>query len=107
MEYVGLPAPATPDAVPALVTRCASAASELVWAWLNGTDWRYSGDVPASMSLIDRAILEVAAELYHRKNTKNAVAQFASPDGSPVRIARDPMVAAYPILRQLVGGGFA
>ncbi len=55
----------------------------------------------------DRATLEVGAELFHRRATKNAVAQFASPDAAPVRIARDPMVAAYPLLAPYVGGGFA
>ena len=61
--------------------------------------------------LADRVIRRIgqAAELYHRKNTKNGIAQFAVPDmASPIRIARDPMVAAYPILnRFLMRGGLA
>lgn len=61
--------------------------------------------VPADVQ--DRATLEVGAELFHRKSTKNGVAQFATPDGNPVRVARDPMVAAYPLLGRYVGGGFA
>lgn len=113
MEYVGLPAPAA-DLLPwetDFVHRCADEAEELVNMWLkaHGIDRDYwpfpDGDY--EWHVLIRAELEVGAELYHRKNTKNAVAQFASPDGSPVRIARDPMVAAYPLLRQLVGGGFA
>lgn len=56
----------------------------------------------------ERAYLEVASELFHRKNSPQGVAQFSTFDGSaPVRTARDPMVAAYPLLRPYVAGGFA
>lgn len=56
-----------------------------------------------------RAIIEVGAELYHRKNAKNAVTQFATADTiAPVRIARDPMIAARPLLAPWAKeGGFA
>ena len=56
-----------------------------------------------------RAIIEVGAELYHRKNAKNAVTQFATADTiAPVRIARDPMIAARPLLAPWSKeGGFA
>jgi len=33
------------------------------------------------------------------------VAQFASMDGTPVRVARDPMIAVYPLLQPYVGYG--
>lgn len=55
----------------------------------------------------DRAVLEVGSELFHRKNAPNGVAQFATMDGAPIRVARDPMVAARPILAPYLGGGFA
>jgi len=35
------------------------------------------------------------------------VAQFTTLDGSAIRIARDPMVGAYPLLRRYVGWGIA
>lgn len=54
---------------------------------------------------LDRAYLEVGSELYHRQKAPNGIAQFATPDGAAVRVARDPMVGAYPILRQYVGLG--
>lgn len=57
--------------------------------------------------IIGRATLEVGAELFHRKNTKNGLSQFATADGQAVRIARDPMVAAYPLLNRYLPGGFA
>lgn len=63
--------------------------------------------IPAEVTT--RAILEVGAELYHRKNTKNGFSQFATGETlSPLRIARDPLVAARPILAPyLTTGGFA
>lgn len=57
--------------------------------------------------IVDRAILEVGSELYHRRNAPNGVAQFAALDGAPVRVARDPMVAARPLLAPYLAGGFA
>lgn len=57
--------------------------------------------------IAQRAVLEVGSELYHRKNAPNGVAQFATLDSPAVKIARDPMVAARPILAPYLGGGFA
>ncbi|MGJ9424732.1 hypothetical protein ACHABX_02675 [Nesterenkonia halotolerans] len=55
-----------------------------------------------------RAVLEVAADLYYRRKTRNGVADFADLEGAaPIRVARDPMTAAYPLLRPYVGLGFA
>lgn len=62
-------------------------------------------DVP--VEIINQAVTEVAAELFNRKNAKNGVMQFASADGAAVRIARDPMVAARPILQPFTGFGIA
>lgn len=58
-------------------------------------------------AILDRAVLEVGSELYHRRNAPNGVAQFATMDAPPIRIARDPMVAARPILAPYLAGGFA
>ena len=55
----------------------------------------------------ERAVLEVGSELFHRRNAPNGVAQFAALDGAPIRVARDPMVAARPLLSPYLGGGFA
>lgn len=56
--------------------------------------------------IVDRAVLEVGAELFHRRQAPNGVAQYTTYDGAPVRIARDPMVAAYPILSRFMVVGF-
>lgn len=58
--------------------------------------------------VLDRATLEVGSELFHRRQAPNGIAQFASPDGGQgVRVARDPMVAARPILAPFLPLGFA
>lgn len=47
----------------------------------------------------DRAIVKVAAELYEQQNAPSGVRNFADMEGvTPVRVARDPMVAARPLL---------
>lgn len=58
--------------------------------------------------IVTRATLEVGAELFHRRQAPGGITQFATVDGpSPVRLARDPMLAAYPILDPFLPGGFA
>lgn len=62
----------------------------------------YVGTASVPESIRDQAVLIVASELFHRRSAPNGVAQFASLDGSPVRIAKDPMNAAYPLLMPFV-----
>lgn len=57
--------------------------------------------------ILERAYLEVAADLWNRRQAPNGIAnqQFATLDGiasAPIRIARDPMQAAYKILGRWV-----
>ncbi len=67
---------------------------------------RYIGDIDTVPNEIHRqAIMICASELYHRRSAPNGIAQFASMDGSPVRVARDPMAAVYPLLLPYVGFG--
>ena len=66
------------------------------------------GDVAlVPTSILDRCYLEVGSELYQRRQAPNGVAQFAAVDGTAIRIARDPLVGAYPLLRPFMRGGFA
>lgn len=53
----------------------------------------------------DRAILEVAADLYHRRATRNGIAGFDDTEisAAPVRINRDPLTPARPILAPWIG----
>jgi hypothetical protein len=92
----------------AYVDHCLATAETLIGAYLSGyglldEDGTLTG-VPDEIA--DRAVLEVASELYHRRNAPNGVAQFATMDAAPIRIARDPMVAARPLLAPYVAGGF-
>jgi hypothetical protein len=55
------------------------------------------------VALRDQAILIASSELFHRRSAPNGVAQFASFDGAPIRVAKDPMNAVYPLLQRYVG----
>jgi hypothetical protein len=60
---------------------------------------RYQGDTEGVPTQVHtQAVLICASELFHRRSAPNGVAQFASFDGSPVRVAKDPMNAVYPLL---------
>lgn len=59
----------------------------------------YVGTAYVPPSTKDLAVLQVSAELFQRRSAPNGIAQFATPEGSGgVRIARDPMLSAYPLL---------
>lgn len=60
------------------------------------------------VEIIERAILEVGAELYHRRQAPNGIKMFADMDGtSTIRVARDPLVAARPLLAPYLKVAFA
>lgn len=80
--------------VGAFIEGCLTSAGTLV------NNYVKTAAVPATIR--EQAVLIVASELFHRRSAPNGVAQFASMDGSPVRIAKDPMNAAYPILLPFV-----
>jgi hypothetical protein len=67
--------------------------------------WAYVGDSTVPDTVLDLAVMQVASELFHRRNAPNGVAQFAALDGTPVRVARDPMTSTYPLLNKFVLGG--
>lgn len=62
-------------------------------------------DVPAEIR--ERAVIEAGSELFHRRQAPNGISQFAAPDGSAQRVARDPMNAARAILQPYLPLGFA
>lgn len=60
---------------------------------------RYIGAITTVPAVIkDQATLIASSELFHRRSAPNGVAQFASLDGAPVRVAKDPLGAVYPLL---------
>lgn len=93
-DYVGAGVDQT-----ALVSACSEEAAALVA--------RYIGTATVPNAVKDRAELEVGSELFHRQSAPNGIAQFQTLDASPVRVARDPMVGAYPLLAPFVGLGIA
>lgn len=65
----------------------------------------YIGTVSVPAVIKDQATLLAASELYHRRSAPNGIAQFATMDGQPVRVAKDPMNAVYPLLLPFVKVG--
>jgi len=65
----------------------------------------FQGDATVPSQVHIQAVLITASELFHRRSAPNGVAQFASFDGSPIRVAKDPMNAVYPLLFRYVGYG--
>lgn len=80
------------------VMSCYNTALALVEAFI-GTN----NSVPASIK--DRCVLNVGQELFHQKDAPSGIAQYSQFENAPIRVARDPMVAAYPLLsRYMVVG---
>ncbi|MGO2139833.1 MAG: hypothetical protein ACTH30_05425 [Leucobacter sp.] len=94
-EYVGAVGTADENAV----DDATAEATELVKNWI--------GKAAIPDAIRDRAIIEVAADLFYRRMARNGVMEFGGTDLAPFRIARDPMKAAYPLLSQFIPGGFA
>lgn len=76
---------------------------EACWAEAQLLVDQLPGADKAPREIVHRCYLEAGSELYHRRNAPNGIAQFATPDAAPVRVARDPLVGVYPILRPWAG----
>ena len=86
------------------VAACAATAEELVKTYLRDVG---DGSVPAVVRRA--AVLEVGADLYHRRSARNGVATFGN-DAAEIttaRIRNDPLAAARPILAPYAGPGIA
>jgi hypothetical protein len=55
--------------------------------------------------VLARATIEVGADLYYRKASRNGIVGLDGADAQPFRLNRDPMAAAYPLLRQFIPAG--
>ncbi len=86
-KYVGTPV-AGPDDV--FVKACWDEAELLVA--------KYVGTLTVPAAIILRAKLECGSELFHRRSAPNGISQFAGFDGAPMRVARDPMGSARPLI---------
>lgn len=95
-EYVG----ASEGEYESLLSDCLLEAEALVQ--------HYVGVKPVPLPIADRAVKEVAAGLFDRRNAPSGILpqQFATTEGvvsSPARVARDPLTPAYGLLRRFVG----
>jgi hypothetical protein len=78
------------------VSDCLDAAKALVS--------RYIGSVTGVPThIVDQSVLIAGSELFHRRQAPGGVTQFADMSGSAVRVGKDPMAAAYELLRPYVG----
>lgn len=62
---------------------------------------KFVGNALVPEAILDRAVLETAAALYHRKNTQNGLVGYTG-EGQPIYSAKDPMNTVYPLLRKYV-----
>lgn len=66
----------------------------------------YAGkDTP--QGIIELAVLEVAADLWAKRDARGGILDSPFEGGAPTRLARDPLTAAYPILDRFRGIVFA
>jgi hypothetical protein len=80
------------EADDAFVQECWDTAEDLIASYIRSTK------IPAQV--LKRCYLEVGSELYHRRNAPMGISQYASYDGAPIRIARDPLIGVYPLLNR-------
>lgn len=112
-DFSGTDAEVTPEGVALLrayvnAHEADDAALERAWDSAAALVAAYVGLSVVPPVVLQQATLLVAAELFQRRNAPNGIAQFATPDGySGIRVARDPMLSAYPLLRPFTGLGFA
>lgn len=82
------------------LTGCVTTATDLVT--------RYIGTATVPEHVLTRAVIEVSAELYHRRSAPNGVKSFNDLDGvATVRVARDALVAGRPLLDPYLKMAFA
>ncbi|MST49493.1 hypothetical protein [Mobiluncus porci] len=80
--------------------------------WLEGYEMirAWCGDQGETVpgAILNRAILEVASELWARRSAPGGIlAQYADLGAAPVRLARDPMLGARPLLAPYLKAGMA
>lgn len=100
-QYVSAGAGSTPGSDDAFIEACIAQAAALV-----------DNHCGTSVTLVPTEVLhgayiEVGAELFHRKQTRVGISQFAAQDGTPIRTRRDPLDGVRPMLAPFLPGGFA
>lgn len=92
-NYVKSGSHSVSEADSAFISDCISSAVELV----NAACGDYITRIPEAV--LTRAYVEAGSELYNRRSAPNGISQFSAPDGTSIRLARDPMVAARPLIQ--------
>jgi hypothetical protein len=83
-----------------------SAFLESCWAQASALIAKHVGSAEVPAEVLEGATLTVASEIYHRRQAPSGISQFATPGTqAPVRLARDPMTQAYPVLAPWLGWG--
>jgi hypothetical protein len=59
---------------------------------------RYQGGATVPNQVHVQAVFIASSEFFHRRQSPQGVTQFAAMDGNPVRAAKDPLNAVYPII---------
>jgi len=67
------------------------------------------GDADVPDAVLSAAILEVAANLYQRRQSSIGTTSYGDPEimGNPMKPALDPLTPAWPLLRGYIGPGLA
>jgi len=65
---------------------------------------KYIGDNYIEDEIRDLAILKTGAELYSQRDAPGGISQFSDVNSNPIRVARDPLIAAMPLLRNVSPG---
>jgi hypothetical protein len=78
------------------VEECLNEATELVS--------NYVGKVFVPQLTLDLAVKVTGRDLYAQRDSPQGVGQFSDLNDTPIRVARDPLTAAKPILRKYVQG---
>lgn len=111
-DYVTSGAYSTGGIDDAFIASCVAEASALVLnrigsAGVEDADAEPPVEGAVPNAIYESAVISVGAELYNRRSAPSGISQFTSADGSPIRLARDPMTAAETVLRPFLPGGFA
>jgi hypothetical protein len=59
---------------------------------------RYQGKANVPTQVHIQAVFIASSEFFHRRQSPQGVTQFAAMDGNPVRAAKDPLNAVYPLI---------
>lgn len=99
---------AGPSSDNALLARCVGLAQQLITTYLeDNLEAEEVADLPTEV--VDEATLKAAADLFHQAKAPNGVVmqEYDVGDGTvgstPIRIGRDPLRSARPVLELYVG----